>query len=134
MLQALHELGEIGCDFCGRVLGSVDHRQAEGAMPLRIVDALGDAIQTGLLAQSLAPLLVGAIQQHPGIDRPARQFIGRAHGKEDHRQVGYRRHDGADQLPVGEPGFAMLGDLPSGQRGRGRHEGVPVQHHMGRQE
>jgi hypothetical protein len=111
LLQAPHELGQVGSEFCWRATGGVDHRQDERAILLRIMDAFGEAIRAGLLSQPLAPILVGTVQQQPGTDRPVRQLIGRAHGKEHDRQVGHRRHDGADQLPVGGPGLRVLGDL-----------------------
>lgn len=110
--------------------GGVDHGQAERAVLGRVMDALCEPIWPGQRRQPSPPFLVGAVQQHPGINRPAVQFIRRAHAQQHDRVVRYRLQKGADQLPVGGPGVAMAGDLPPGQRGRGRHESIPVQHHM----
>ena len=132
LVKRLDEFCQLRRDCCGRAAGRIDHRQAELPVFAPVADSVRQALRIGVVAKAPLSLLVCAVQQHPRIDRPVVEFIGRAHARQHDWQVCHRADNCVNEFAVGGPGLGIVRYLPPGQGGGGSHERIPVQDSVAR--
>jgi hypothetical protein len=113
----------------GSAIRRVDHAESQLSVPCRISESVLNISSVEIDQKATPPFLVGAVEQHPGIDRPPGQFIGSAHAQDDE----WRRMDAVDdrseQSNVTGPDTRITSYIAAREFTRGTHVRIPVENH-----